>query len=373
MVNKTPKPTGKYAVGTFTYTVKDVRPETLPGYTSEERSVAGRVYYPVRPGDTEGLEKEHGISREMAAGLKKSFKIPLDYDRMEAGGENFSECYKDAPVIKDEKFPLIMFSHGYMSYREGNSFLCIELASRGYVVISVAHSHEAIVTEFDDGSSIPFEQSYAKKMYEPMLGGILAALKVTKLKGSFEEKAEALDKMQKKYCHFMMGRVPEWEEDMRAALKYAKENLSDMIDFDKGVGVSGHSLGGAAAYTLCLDDQDFVCGINIDGALFGDHGDKVMHKPFMQINCKANANVTARGSIYKDSVSYRVLFRDMVHVAFSDMKFAIPSKLMVGKLEPELMHENLCNVHVAFFDTYLKHINEEPEIKDNDVITVEKH
>ena len=61
-----------------------------------------------------------------------------------------------------------MFNHGYNSYREGNSFLCIELASQGYVVISVAHSYEALCTEFDDGSFLLADKKNTK-LYEPNL------------------------------------------------------------------------------------------------------------------------------------------------------------------------------------------------------------
>ena len=49
---KTPGPTGEYAVGTVTYTVKDDREEALqPGAM---RSVACRVYYPVLKESVEG-------------------------------------------------------------------------------------------------------------------------------------------------------------------------------------------------------------------------------------------------------------------------------------------------------------------------------
>ena len=53
-VNK-PVPTGEYAVGTFTYTVKDVREEVMKPGTM--RSVAARVYYPVNKADVEGFTK----------------------------------------------------------------------------------------------------------------------------------------------------------------------------------------------------------------------------------------------------------------------------------------------------------------------------
>ena len=36
------------------------------------------------------------------------------------------------------------------------------------------------------------------------------------------------------------------------------------------------------------------------------------------------------------------------------------------------MHENLCKVHLEFFDTYLKGLKNEPDIRSNDVITAEK-
>lgn len=173
-----PVPTGEYAVGTFTYTVKDDRPEAQD--PAVMRSVAARVYYPVPKDRVERCAKAKCMSRVMAEGIRKMFLLPLNYDKMEAAGENLSACYTDAPRPEGEKFPLIMFSHGLGSYREGNSFLCIELASHGYAVISVAHARDAICTEFDDGSFVPFDKRITKKLYQPYLGGMIAALKLTR-------------------------------------------------------------------------------------------------------------------------------------------------------------------------------------------------
>ena len=124
-----PIPTGEYAVGTFTYTVKDDRPEKLN--PSVMRSVASRVYYPVEKDLTAGCTRAKCMSRRMAECIRKMFLLPLNYDRMEAAGENLSNCYENAPRPEGKKYPLIMFSHGLGSYREGNSFLCIDLASHG--------------------------------------------------------------------------------------------------------------------------------------------------------------------------------------------------------------------------------------------------
>ena len=243
-----PVPTGEYAVGTFTYTVKDDRPEALD--PSGMRRVASRVYYPVPKDRVAGCAKAKGLSREMAEGIRKTFMFPLRYDRLEAAGENVSECYENAPRPEGEKYPLILFSHGMGSYREGNSFLCIELASHGYVVISVAHSREGIVTEFDDGTSVPFDRSITKKLYQPYLGGAVAALKLTKAKGTPEELSAKFDAFQDRYCGFQKDRLEEWVRDTQASLAYARENLSGMIDFGKGIGAAGHSSAGIRR-TVC--------------------------------------------------------------------------------------------------------------------------
>lgn len=364
---KSPQPNGEYAVGTFTYTVDSKRVEVMN--PSMNRKVACRVYYPVTKDSVKGLKKATALSRNMVKGLRLAFKAPINYDKMTNSGENYSEAYENAPQISGMKFPLIVFNHGYNSYREGNSFLLVELASRGYVVISVAHSTEGVCTEFNDGSVVFYDSSITFKTYSPFIGGVLGALKLTKMKGTNQELSDKFDLFQDKYCNFLKGRVSEWKKDIEEALDYAKKNLSDLIDFDMGIGTSGHSFGGDLSYALCTSEPEFVCGINIDGALFGDYKNTVLDKPFMQISCKDNENVVTRTYLKHSKSVHKVLFRDMKHVGFSDMKFKLPIKSMVGKLEPELMHENLCKSHIEFFDSYLKG-KKSFELDSNDVISV---
>jgi hypothetical protein len=66
---------------------------------------------------------------------------------------------------------------------------------------------------------------------------------------------------------------------------------------------------------------------------------------------------------------YKALFKDMKHMGFSDMKYNIPMASIAGKLDPNLLHENLCRCHLEFFDTYLKGKKSEPDFKDNEAVT----
>ena len=361
-----PKPTGEYAVGTFTFTVKDVREEALAPGTM--RSVPCRVYYPARKESVEGLPKMAALSENMLRGYKRSFKVAPDFKKHPEA--RFSECYVGAEPVPGKRFPLILFNHAYLSYREGNSFLCIELASHGYAVISVAHPLEGMCTEFDDGTALFPAKGIAGKMYRPMLGGILAMYKLMKAGGTEEEQARGFDENQRKYCRYMMDRLPEWVKDNEAALAYAKENLGELIDFSGGVGVSGHSMGGDAAYALSARNPDVACGINMDGGLFGDYSRDVLTKPFLQLSCKDNENVVTRVYLRHTAPVWKVLFRDMKHIGFSDAKYLIHYGSMTGRLDPDLFHENLCKCHLEFFDAFLKGMKAAPALESNDVMTV---
>ena len=368
---KRPSPTGEYAVGTFTYTVYNDRDEIL--FPGTKRSIPARVYYPVTKQSVNGMQKSSYMSKDTAIALKKLMHAPINYDKEESAGNNISDCYENAPKIQEKKFPLIMFNHGLMSFREANSFLCLEMASHGYVVISVGHPYDAALTEYDDGTKTEFYKEAAKLMYSPFLPGVFAVLKLCGSKGSDRELADKFDDIQRKYCKYVISRVDEYVKDTLAAVKYAKENLSDMIDFSFGIGATGHSLGGATAYMLCLDYDEFVCGVNLDGALFGDNKGKVLNKPFAQMSCKTNVNAETRTFIDHTKPVYGAVFEKMQHIGFSDMKHMIPIKAFVGGMDPDVLHQNVCKIHLEMFDTYLKKSKDCPNITDAKGITVKKY
>ena len=369
-MNNKPMPTGKYAVGTKTFTIYNTRKEALDTKGDSMRHIPARIYYPTSKNTTEGLTKAKSLSRSEAMGIKKIFMIPLNYDKMEAAGENDSECYVDAPFIEDKKFPLIVFNHGYFSYIEGNSFLLIELASQGYVVLTVGHPYEGTGTDYDDGTYTIADKSLANKMYHPYWRGILAAYKLTKYKGTLQEQAELFEEFQNKYCKFIGNRVDEWITDTNFAVEHAKKEFAQILDLTNGIGIAGHSQGGAVAYKVCLTDPEYTCGINIDGGLFGDTQGLTMNKPFMQLSCEDNENIVTKGYINHTKPAYKVLFRDMKHIGFADIKYAMKPGMTTGKLDADTAHKYTCKSFLEFFDCYLRKIKDKPDLVSGDVITV---
>lgn len=157
-----------------------------------------------------------------------------------------------------------------------------------------------------------------------------------------------------------MERIPEWAEDDRLVIRKIREMAEDegsflyhKVDLSRGIGVTGHSFGGAAAYYHCLYDDEVTCGVNIDGGLFGDYDREVNHKPFMQI-VGGNLNVVTRSLLYHDRPVHLLVFKDTKHFGFCDMKLLSRNVKRTGKSDPVKTMDTLNEAHCAFFDRYLK-------------------
>ncbi len=339
---------GEYAVGTECFTVVDNTRREVLGAGVGPRKIAVRMYYPTDKEAVKNMEKADIFTDRKLEALQKAYHFKkVDPEMTKA------DYYEGAMHVENHKFPLVIFNHGYNAYVECNTFLCCELASNGYIVASVGHAHEAIANEYDDGTYDMFDKNISKIMYDSVLMTLFAQMKVLKAKGTPEEIFEKFDAFQKKHCQYIINRVPEWAKDTMCAVNELKTRYAQWIDFSKGIGATGHSLGGATAYYLCHHEEDFVCGVNIDGGLFGEYDGMVMKKPFLQICCKENYNVETRSLFNTEAPVQCDIFENMKHVGFTDAKFFIPLKMVVGKMDANEMYDRLSKLHLDFFGKYL--------------------
>ena len=340
---------GRYAVGTECFSIVDTGRREILGDGTGDRKIPIRMYYPVDKEETVGKEYAAIFSDNKKSAIMKAYHIRNVSDDM-----NRAEYYEKVLISKESKFPLIIFSMGYQSYVEANTFLLCALASEGYIIASVGHAFEAVENDYEDGSIDLYDKKINKMMYTNMPGAIMSQGRLLKKNTGYEEALEQFEVFQNKYTPYIKDRVKEWERDIEKALSEVKSRYTDNIDFSKGIGASGHSLGGCLAYYLCRYNDEFSCGINIDGGLFGDYSDKIMEKPFCQISCRENINVETRPFLRTNADTYHVVFEDMKHIGFTDAKFFIPLTMIAGKLDPAEMFKHLKYCHITFFDKYLK-------------------
>ncbi len=353
---------GEYAVGTECFTVVDESREETLGDGMGPRKVSVRMYYPVSKESIAGKEKAHIFSKQKAKQLRKAYFVPKVSEEM-----NVADYYENVPHAEG-KFPLILFSHGLNSYIEANTYLCCDLASRGYVVASVGHTYEAIDTDFEDGSFAVVDKTLKKKLYTKNVFQVIRAQnKLLKAKDNDPQKLyQMFREFQDENCPYIRERVREWAKDMMFALESLKTRYISWIDLEAGVGASGHSLGGACAYYLCQHYEEITCGINIDGGVFGNYDGLTMRRPFLQICCKVNYCVATKPLLDTEAPAHFVIFDKMQHIGFTDAKFYIPLKAIVGKMDGQVMYDNLFRLHIDFFDKYLK--QKDITLKEREVI-----
>jgi len=243
-VPKIYKPDGPYPVGTFsTMLVDEGRDELYSGTAGELRRVMVQVWYPAEPepGAEFGpwVENPEVIAPAIAEflGFPSFFLDHLKY----ANGHAF----QGAPMSDEvEKFPLLLFSHGWNGFRTQNTFQMVSLASHGYVVAAPDHTYGAVATEFPNG-----DVAFVNRKALPSGMGL-----------SDDEFMEAAR---------LLG--AQWAGDLSFVLNVLGEGqpggylgiLKDRLDF-KRVGALGHSTGGGAAIQFCVQNSRCQAVLGMD-------------------------------------------------------------------------------------------------------------
>lgn len=176
----------------------------------------------------------------------------------------YPDQYKDETGIgAEEKFPLIVFSHGAFGYIKSNYSLYKELASNGYIVCSISHTYHAFFTEETSGTMKFVNRQFMQQ-----------ALDATNGQYGPEEELE----LGKQWLSVRTG-------DMNLVIDKIKEMAQQPqnepafrhLDTEQ-IGLIGHSLGGAASVEIARERDDIDTAIVLDGTHLGERTDVVNGK-----------------------------------------------------------------------------------------------
>ena len=129
---------GSYDVGVTTTKINDPdRINTANFITTTDRPLLLEIWYPTnlltqKPKPTKATYKN--VTR-----LQKPFELQ-------------GEAYRDALIVNDGKFPVVVLSHGFTGYRTQMFYLGEHLASHGYIVIGIDHKDSTNSEVFDDAT-----------------------------------------------------------------------------------------------------------------------------------------------------------------------------------------------------------------------------
>jgi len=150
-----PTPTGPHSIGTVNYHwVDQTRPEIYTEDTTDVREIMVQIWYPAehvpdkRPVSYWGKDsKTVGRAQANSLGLPEFIFGHISLVT--------THSFQNAPVLKEKPyFPVVIYSHGYRGSMNYATFHAEELASHGYIVVSINHTYDAFVTMFPDGRRV---------------------------------------------------------------------------------------------------------------------------------------------------------------------------------------------------------------------------
>ncbi|MEV7552463.1 alpha/beta hydrolase [Amycolatopsis sp. NPDC089917] len=320
-----PAPTGPYPVGsTDLHLIDHSRQDPwVPGGT---RELMVTVRYPALPSAkpkapymAPGVAKAVAESDAPKLGMKPA---QLDY--------RFPTHSRiGAPALGGDR-PVVLYSPGGTLSRSHGTIHQEQLASEGYVVVAIDHTHEAEAVEFPDGR-------VAKKALPP---------------SSIEVSKRMID-----------TRV----RDTRFVL--------DKLGLSRA-GMFGHSAGGFTAGETMVTDRRVVAGANLDGSMahsqsqriFGRVADEGLDRPFLLMS--AGDHSAASDPSWQEfqrnqrGWTREVRLPDGEHFSFTDYQTLLPQlgnapAAFIGTVDPARSVAMQRARLSAFFDKNLRHRSSE--------------
>lgn len=224
------------------------------------------------------FEDYKGLNTSGSYEIKEANAILIDKSRVESFETDGSN--REIPVdfyypqTEDgEKFPLVVFSHGAFGYNRSNYSLYEELASNGYVVVSLSHPYHSFFCKDTDGKTITVNPAFMQSAFyvneEGTKESEIFALSNEWINLRTMDMSFVIDTL--KSCDNKGKFDDAWffEGDESSIRQVLSET-----DFDK-IAVIGHSLGGATAVNMGRIRDDISAVVNLDGSMLGEQLDLI--------------------------------------------------------------------------------------------------
>jgi hypothetical protein len=328
-----PAPTGPYRLGTVSLHLIDTsRPDPVTGRYHE---LMASVWYPSTP-DARRYPATAWLQEVPMRALLADNDLPVDVIAapLTAGRDG-------APALRAlGRRPIIVFSHGAQGHRSETTIIVQELASHGYVVVTVDSTHDAFI-EFPDG-----------RLSTP-------DLPITPWDHA-DDIAFVLDRIE----DLAAGRNPD------AAHRRLPAGLTDILDLRR-IGMFGYSKGGTATALVMGGDQRIRAGLSLDAPMQCQPPITAdLHRPFMMMTAdftRADDPSAADAWTHLHGWRRNLQIDGGTEISYSDAVWLLPQVARltgmsdqdlvgwIGTFDPGLAVDIQRTYPLAFFDLYLRH------------------
>ena len=235
-----PKPTGSDAVGIHYFHLRDeARFDPFLDELTKKRELMVKVYYPAQEDNSKPFSPYFHNSPELPRLLTTGYGLPTFlFDHLILVKTNSKDDLQLSS--RQSSYPVVLFSHGAGTTMEVQTSQSEDLASHGYIVVDIDHTYVSAGTVFPDR--------------------IVSAKDATRDFNSADP-AEIITQIMADDAEFVIKTLGEMNEGKIESVFAGRLNLDE-------IGVMGHSVGGAVAYNLAINDSRVKAGIDLDGTVF---------------------------------------------------------------------------------------------------------
>jgi predicted dienelactone hydrolase len=367
-----PPPTGPYAIGTLTYHwVDTTRSEAFTADPHARRELMMQIWYPAQA-QASGPRTAYLPD---AGALMSAFARIQDRPAFIFGHLKYvmTHAMASAPAASDlPAFPVLLFLEGASGFRQMNTYQVEQLASRGYIVVTIDQPGAAAAVIFPDGHQVAGLdraqlQAAVRPSYLPPAPG--TPRDETPLPPGLARQGGSLIAYLAQDVVFTLEQLE--------SLNRADPNaiLTGKLDLRR-VGVLGISLGGIVVGEPCRRDQRLRACLVMDAAMSTDVVRAGLRQPSMWITrdvasmrlerqraggwpeAEIQAHQTSMRAVYAglSSAGYFVRVPGMFHGNFTDIAVWTPMASLLGvagPIDPQRAHDIVNAYTLAFFDRHV--------------------
>jgi dienelactone hydrolase len=294
----------------------------------------GRRQYPVAP----WLTQDEETTAEQLNGL------PADLLRWPATHGHFG-----APVGRQPGgHPVVLFSHDSGGgHKSSTTMLAEELASRGYVVVTMAHPYDAELVQLPDGRIVVRQERPDTVAMHTKEVGVRA--------GDVRFVLDSLDEVKQ-------GRNPDAER------RTLPRDLAGALDLS-AVGMYGNGMGGATTAAAMHADRRIKAGVTLDGTLYGPVVHDGLDRPLLFMGSQNHDGDASWASLWSRLRGWRLHLKlaGSGPASFTDDEALVsqggsaigltPAAIedLIGTIDPDRAVAAERAYLCAFFDLHLRH------------------
>ncbi|MFE0304975.1 MULTISPECIES: alpha/beta hydrolase [Bacillus] len=350
-----PEPIGSYIVGRiqmdFEYTASD----------QSKRELTAFMYYP--SDSSEGKTPSTYMFPEVYEMLHDQPLVTEYLKEIKFFSIDIkTHCYDDLALSrKEERYPVVFYVCGGGGSPEWGTAICTDMASQGYVVVSIGHQ-DSTMYKRKDGKLLNVSKGFSE-----VIKAFSEDPEMITLAGKMNMRPD--DETAIEICRNILSlpiinELTRYSERQAEDVRYVADHLHklnsgewksifhDRLLLDTGMGISGHSYGGPTAVMVCRDDDRFVCGAGLDSGAFGLL-DSDLNKPFLLLFSEPNYNMNAIIGDNNSMETYYFTVDGAAHLDYCDIVFTGVDEELRGTRDALEMHHLVTDYTKTFFDHYI--------------------